>query len=252
MMPLCRLNLWVTVFLVALLAMLAATAPAALPASLIEMATAGRLKMVSSAGGAWHGVGFLTTAGQSTMPTQPLAISWTTDFGSVYRGEVVLQINFGEQPVQLTATPSRWRVDAAGVHLPMPFLRPFFPRLVANSNWTGDVEFTATGLGQTWAGGDGTGSARLDVKSLAVAEFSATPLGSYRLNLTPEANSVRLALTTLSGPLSLEGKGAVDRSRMSCEARAQLNEGASAELGKILSHIARREGDKTWHLSCPG
>ncbi len=251
MSPIRRLTVWVTVFLVAVMVMLAATAPAALPTSMIEIATGRRLKMVSSSGSAWHGGGLLITVAPSTLPIEPLAIRWTTDFGSLYRGEVVFHIDLGAQPVRITVTPHRWNIDSAGVRLPMAFLRPFFPRVVANSSWTGEVQFTANGLAQTWAGGDGHGTARIEVKSLAVAEFSATPLGSYRLDLKPDENSMSLVLTTLSGPLGLDGKGALDRSRMACEVRAQLNEGASAELGKVLNHVARREGDRTWHLACP-
>ena len=252
MTPIRRLMVWVTVFLVAVTVMLAATAPAALPASMIEIATAGRLKMVSSSGSAWHGDGLLMTAAPSALSTEQLAVHWTTDFSSMYRGELVVHIDLGAQSLRITATPSRWSIDSAGARLPMAFLRPFFPRLVANSSWTGEVRLAATGFGQTWVGSEGAGSARLEVKSLAVAEFSATPLGSYQLDLKPDTHFTSLALTTLAGPLKLEGGGRAGSAGMSCEIRAELAQEASDELGKILNHVARREAGRVWSVVCPG
>jgi general secretion pathway protein N len=103
------------------------------------------------------------------------------------------------------------------------------------------------------SGSEVRGNLRIELKGAATALSAVKPLGSYRVEISGEGASGKLALTTLEGPLRLAGQGRVEwpsRFTFTGEARGE-GPGAGA-LEPLLQMLgpARPDGARAldWQL----
>ncbi len=92
----------------------------------------------------------------------------------------------------------------------------------------------------------GANAADIELRNMASALTPVNPLGSYRIGVLGEGASAKLDITTLSGPLLLNGDGTWSaRSGVRFTAYASAEESEQRRLRTLLGLIGRRQGDKT-------
>lgn len=196
--------------------------------------------------------------------------------GTLWRGNALLALGFPEARSTLPA-PIEWRTgwaDGPTMEIRHPWLdKPLSLRLQTNGFLmpAGSLKLPASTLGQLGAPFNTlrpSGELRLKWPALRLngsipagemldAEWSNAgtalsllrPIGHYRARLTGEGgNAVSVALSTLSGPLSMEGSGRwTARSGFTFKGVARPASNASPEaraaLQSTLSALGRRSGD---------
>ena len=90
------------------------------------------------------------------------------------------------------------------------------------------------------------GRVSIELRDVTSAMTPVRPLGTYRIDVNGAGGDVNLSLSTLSGPLQLQGRGSWDRRagvRFEAQARAEGPE--RQRLQSLLGLIGRREGERT-------
>lgn len=104
-----------------------------------------------------------------------------------------------------------------------------------------------------WSSLNCTGRARIEFIDLVIGRTGRDPVGSYVLDLEAHPGGRMSAhLTTLSGPLTLEGR--VEKPAggdMRITGQAQPGPGVSDELRQLLAKLARRKDGDTFAFSLP-
>jgi general secretion pathway protein N len=75
------------------------------------------------------------------------------------------------------------------------------------------------------------------------------PLGSYRVTLLAQGPAATLQLTTLSGPLQLDGAGQWQRGRFAFNGAARSTSEARGSLAGLLNLLGRRIDDATYAIT---
>lgn len=92
------------------------------------------------------------------------------------------------------------------------------------------------------------GLAELDALNMSSKLSTLQPMGSYRIQLrgTPEGSATPdLQLSTLQGPLQLQGQGQWVGQRLRFSGEASAQEGSEAALSNLLNIIGRRQGARS-------
>jgi general secretion pathway protein N len=92
------------------------------------------------------------------------------------------------------------------------------------------------------------GLVELQAQGLSSRLSTLKPMGSYRVQLrgTPEGTATpELQLSTLQGPLQLQGQGQWIGSRLRFSGEARADEGAESALSNLLNIIGRRQGARS-------
>jgi hypothetical protein len=104
-----------------------------------------------------------------------------------------------------------------------------------------------------WRGSNCTGRARIEVIDLVIGRLSRDTVGSYALELEAHPGGRMSAqLTTLSGPLTLEGRmEKPPGGQMRITGQAKPGAGVSDEFRQVLAKIGRRKDPDTFAFSFP-
>jgi general secretion pathway protein N len=100
--------------------------------------------------------------------------------------------------------------------------------------WT-DVELS---------GGVFAGNLQIDWNEAQSALSTVSPLGSYRLQVIGAADTTRLQLDTLRGPLRLQGSGTVKGGRVSFKGLASADPDTLPRLIGLIGVLGPRVGDQ--------
>ena len=235
----------------------------------ISQVTQGRVRLAQAQGTVWHGKARIvvvdvrdarfalselggrtdqiserraTLAGLSI----PGDFSWDLQSMALLTGRIVLDLRHSSQ-----AQSSRISVSLSGVDVsrgamnlpsvalerlgsPWNSLRPTANVSLAWEDWRIDPN------------GRGQGRLVIELSDVGSALTPVRPLGTFRGELVSAGEHAQVNLTTLAGPLRLEGSGRWSvRSGLRLEARAWSDPEASDRLQPLLSLMGRREGDKT-------
>ncbi|MBQ9577936.1 MAG: type II secretion system protein N, partial [Ottowia sp.] len=87
------------------------------------------------------------------------------------------------------------------------------------------------------------GQASLDARRISARVSTLPALGDYRVDITGGATTT-LRLSTLQGPLLLEGTGQWDGKRLRFSGEADAAAGMEAPLANLLNILGIRRGDK--------
>jgi len=243
------------------LATVAVTVIAALPAAWIAdtvaSRTEGRVLLADAAGSLWRGSATLALsagAGSRTATVLPGRLQWQVAFWPLLTGSLRLVAQHTEAmpaPVTVTVTPSGWRAQSGSMRLPASLLEgigaPFNtlrPDGAMRLDWSaleGRFRGDKSDGGRP-AGMYGHLTLRIDQVSSAVSRLR--PLGSYRAEIDWTGPTGMLRLSTVAGPLHLEGGGPIGR-QARFEGTAHADPDAANQLASLLSLLGRRENNVT-------
>jgi general secretion pathway protein N len=185
---------------------LIATAPATLIDANLRSASHGRLRLAEARGTLWSGSGRVEIREADGRTGVGRNVVWRVMPESLLRGRLLCPAGLAEAAGRFPVTLSFSRVELANadVSLPAAVLGLAVPRL-APLGLTGEVLIHVGHL--SFAGGEMEGNATLRWRAAGSALTPVSPLGEYELRLDGGGAMVHAALSTLSGPLQLEGKG---------------------------------------------
>jgi len=182
-------------------------APATLIDARLERASDGRLRLAEAQGSLWSGAGWIEIRDAHGRAGVAKRLAWRVLPGSLLRGRLMAEVELGQaaKPFPLTISLSRIEIADAGISLPAAALGLGIPRL-APLRLSGDVLVKISHL--SLEHGRMHGDATLQWRGAGSALTPVSPLGEYEVRFKAAGPAVHAALSTLQGPLELDGKGA--------------------------------------------
>jgi general secretion pathway protein N len=189
-------------FAVALIAL----APATLLDAQLERASGGRLRLAEAQGRLWSGEGWIEVRDADGRAGIARRLAWRVRPVALLRARLVAEVNLDQAaaPFAVTLSPSRLQIARAALHLPAAALGLGMPRL-APLRLTGEVRIDIAHLAVERGRLDL--EATLQWRAAGSGLTPVSPLGDYEVRLKSAGAAVHGALSTLQGPLHLEGKG---------------------------------------------
>ncbi|CAJ0800410.1 hypothetical protein LMG7141_03818 [Ralstonia condita] len=246
--------LWCVVALLAVAATLISQYPAAWAAERIAQATGRRVLLADSQGSIWHGSATLAlTAGNggADATVLPGRLSWSIDMLPLLTGTLRAHIAHDhalEQPVALTLTPGHWQAEPGAVRLPASLLEgigaPF-----NTLKLDGRLRARWTPLSGEFGRGKGRpdtvqGALTVTLEQVSSSLSRVRPLGSYQTVVSfggAAGGPVQLALSTLAGPLTLQGQGTLGQGAH-FDGVASATPASEPQLIGLLSLLGPRDG----------
>ncbi len=229
------------------------------PASLLDVAlarlTEGRVRLAESTGTVWAGSGRIVLADVAGPRERPVGavpgvvlpgrFGWRLSPWPLLVGVLDARIEHDSmrQPVLLTGRAGELRATPGTLVWPPVALDRM------GSPWntirpTGALTLSWNAV--TLRSGRFDGQATIELRDVASALTPVRPLGTYRIAMTGAGSEAKVGMTTLSGPLKLEGSGAWTARtglRFTAEARAEGPE--RSRLQPLLGLLGRRDGERT-------
>jgi len=245
--------------LLSVVAVLASQAPASLADLALSQVTQGRVRLADARGTVWNGGGRIVLADVADGRVVPGAGAVRTVAGVVVPGvfawrlspwpllvgvlDARIEHDSMKQPVLLTGRGGELRATPGSLALPAVALDRM------GSPWN-TIRPTAA-LAVSWdsvtlRSGRFDGRASIELSQTASALTPVRPLGSYRIDVVGSGARAQVKMTTLSGPLRLDGSGTWDaRAGLRFSAEAQVDEAERVRLLPLLGLLGRRQGDRT-------
>jgi general secretion pathway protein N len=230
-------------------AALIALAPATLIDARLQRASDGRLRLAQAQGSLWSGAGWIEIrdAGGRTGVAKRLA--WRVLPESLLRARLVAEVEFDQaaQPFPVSISLSRVEIAQARISVPAAVLGLGMPRL-APLRLTGEVLVNISHL--SLERGRMEGDATLQWRAAGSALTPISPLGEYEVRIKAAGPAIHAALSTLEGPLLLEGKGTWSSGAPpSFLAIARVPEQHQEQLAPLLRLIAVERGAGNFEFS---
>ena len=185
-------------------ATLVVLAPATLVDAVLERASGGRLRLANAEGSLWTGSGWIEIRDAQGRAGIARSLAWRVERWSFLRGSLVAQVELDRAaaPFPVTFSLSRIELARVGIRLPAAALGLGMPRL-APLRLTGEVVLDIPNLAIERGRMDGAAS--LQWRAAGSALTPVSPLGDYEVRFQAAGPVVHATLSTLSGPLLLEG-----------------------------------------------
>ncbi|MCO5400715.1 type II secretion system protein N [Ralstonia soli] len=246
--------LWCVAALLAIAVTVVAQYPAAWAAERVAAATGHRVLLADSQGTLWHGSATLAlTAGNggADATVLPGRLSWSIDILPLLAGTLRAHLTHDralEKPVTLTVTPGHWEAEAGTVTLPASLLQgigaPF-----NTLKLDGRLRAQWTPLWGQFGHSKGTPDTAQGALTVTLEQVSSSlsrvrPLGSYQAVVSfggVSGGPMQLALSTLAGPLSLQGQGTLGRGAH-FDGVASATPESEPQLIGLLSLLGPRDG----------
>lgn len=192
--------------ILAYLLFLVVTAPAAWLAPVLTRMSGGEVILASPSGHVWHGGGTLYVRPISD-PVLVGPIRWKLFPAALLLGRVRLELHIngginGRAVVERSW--SRWSVRGVKLSCDAQSLVPLIPELALFTP-EGTVDFDARALVLT--PNAMTGAGMLTWRQAALGISDVRPLGSYQLRMDGAGTRATWQITSLNGPLNVEGAG---------------------------------------------
>lgn len=222
----------------------------------VAQASQGQVQWQNPRGTVWEGSAQLTLSGGAgsrdaqTLPGRlhwrilPGLLSWRTtllaDCCMDRPIEAQLQAGLSTLSLQLSDHPSRWPTAwLSGLGAPWNTLQA-----------EGQLQLRTESLRLQWTAGrlHMQGLVELQAQDMSSRLSPLKPMGSYRLQIrgTPQGTATpELQLSTLQGPLQLQGQGLWVGSRLRFSGEARAEAGSEAALSNLLNIIGRRQGERS-------
>jgi general secretion pathway protein N len=188
------------------LATFIAQAPATLVDAGLHAASNGQLRLARAQGTVWAGAGTIEFRDAAAGNAIAEDVSWRVLPESLWRGRLVGEVVLerAARHVRIAVSTSKVEIASGEIHLPAAALAFAEPRLKP-LRLSGDVLLRVESL-SVWREGM-QGYVTLQWRNAGSAFSPVTPIGSYELRLDGRGNSIQAFLSTLQGPLQLEGSG---------------------------------------------
>jgi general secretion pathway protein N len=226
-----------------------ALAPATLVDAQLSAASGGRLRLAQAQGSVWAGAGWIEVRDAHGTAGVAKRLAWRVLPWRLLRGELVAEANLGgaARPFPVTVSFTRVAIARAAFELPAAALAHAIPELAA-LGLSGElqVDIPSLSLGRERM----QGGATLRWRAAASSLVAVAPLGDYEVRLSADGPAVHAALSTLAGPLALEGKGSWSAdAEPSYLATARVPAPLQEELAPLLRLIAVERGAGRFEIS---
>lgn len=214
--------------------------------------TRGHVNLVDPAGSLWHGSATLMLAAgpdTSAATLLPGRIEWHTAFWPLWTGRISMTMRQSEampDPVTLDATRRGAVLSQGALAVPAALLTglgaPF-----NTLDLDGDVR-----LGWTdWRsfGQEAFGRLTVTLNDMSSSVSLVKPLGSYRVVFQAQGRASTLDLSTINGPLMLDGHGTVAGGSTSFQGTASAAPAQRENLAGLLNLLGRPSGPGTIALT---
>ena len=187
-------------------AALIALAPATLIDERLQRASDGRLRLASAEGSLWSGAGWLEIRNADDRAGVAKRLAWRVLPESLLRARLVAEVELDQaaRPFLVTLSLSRMEIADARISVPAAVLGLGVPRL-APLRLSGEVLLDIPH--PSFERGRMDGDATLQWRAAGSALTPISPLGDYEVHFKAAGPTVHAALSTLEGPLLLEGTG---------------------------------------------
>lgn len=216
-------------------------APAQLMAVALDHVSDGRLQLAAAEGRWWRGTGLLAVPDRRGTLTAFRQLAWVL---AGEGGQLVLTLGeHGQRQAQLRIGLGGFRVDAAGLALPVPLLAGLSSHAAARAGWNGVLQVASDGVNCDWSGAC-DGQATLVWQHAAADLFPAQPLGTHRIALLGQGARWQVTVATLDGDIRINGQGSFAQD--GAASFDGIIEGPPELVGRlpnILDRHARRDGD---------
>ena len=220
--------------------------PAAYLAPIIEQQTRGKLTLGDASGSVWHGSAFIGSAPGGNDPITPLLpgrFSWRISplllLGDV---DVVLENPAAlSNAIRITGGWHALQISPATLDLPAERLSSLGAPLNTIQP-SGQMRLSWQPLQLALAQGTMslTGQMDLAMQDIAARLSPVKPLGAYNLRLAWHGQTAEVALTTLKGPMLLDGSGILNNGRLTFSGTAQAAAGQQERLANLLNLLGQR------------
>lgn len=230
-------------------AALVALAPATLLDARLQHASEGRLRLAEAHGSLWSGAGWIEIRDADGGAGVAKRLAWRVLPESLLRARLVAEVELDQaaKPFLVTVSLSRVEIANARIDLPAAALGLGMPKL-APVRLTGDVRVDIPHL--SLERGRIDGDATLQWRAAGSALTPISPLGEYEVRFKAAGTAVQATLSTLEGPLQLEGKGTLSNSAPpSFLIMAQVPEQYQEQLTPLFQLIAVQRGAGRFELS---
>lgn len=250
MMP--RILLWALAGMISVAFTTLAFLPASWMATIVETQSAGRLTLGDAQGTLWRGSAFIGGASGSNDPVTPLLpgrffwrLSPMVLLGSV---DAELENNAAlSQPFTITGNWNQWHVSPSAVSLPAERLAALGSPLNTVQP-SGRMQLSWTPMQLAWHEGmmEVTGSMDLKLNDIASRMSPVKPLGDYNLSLDWRGQKATAILSTIKGPMLLNGTGMLSNGHLQFSGTAQAEAGQEERLENFLNLLGqhRRENNR--------
>jgi general secretion pathway protein N len=242
---------WVIVALLSSGAVLLTTLPAAWITPQFAKATQGHVNLVEPAGSLWKGSAVLMLAagpdsGAGTL--LPGRIEWKTSFWPLFTGRVrmqMLQTEAMPDAIQVDVTPRGATMSAGEIAVPASLLAglgaPF-----NTLNLQGGVRLSWS----DWRsfGRDAFGQLAVQLSDMSSSVSRVKPLGSYRVVVQAQGVAATIDISTVKGPLLLNGHGSLSTGSTSFQGTASSTPEAHDNLAGLLNLLGPPKGPGTVSL----
>jgi general secretion pathway protein N len=226
--------------------------PASLLTSMVEKQTAGRLTLGDAHGTLWRGSAFIGGSASGSDPLTPLLpgrFSWHLS-PMVLLGDVDAELENDaalSQPVTVTGNWHQWKVSPGAILLPAERLaalgaplNTIQPSGQMRLSW-GVLQLTLQNkkIGVV-------GAMKLEMNDIGSRLSPVRPLGSYELAFDWHEDHASVTLSTVKGPMLLNGSGMFANGRLQFSGTAEAEAGQEQRLANFLNLLGqrRRVGDK--------
>jgi len=238
--------IWLLAAVLSVVLTLLAFCPATWMAALLEKQTGGRLTLGDAQGTLWHGSAFIGGAPSGSDPVTPLLpgrFSWRLS-PLLLLGQVDLVLENPaalSQPVSIVGSWNQWQVSPAAVSLPAERLAALGAPL-NTIRPSGQMRLSWAPLQLTRRANtlDVDGMMTLRMDDIASRLSPIKPLGAYQLIMDWHGQQAQLKLSTLKGPMLLNGNGTLNNGRFRFSGTAEAEAGQEDRLANLLNLLGQR------------
>jgi general secretion pathway protein N len=248
---------WLLIMFVLAAAVALWAAPASWLDGIIRQASEGRLRMTDTQGGLWSGSGRLVLANidsaEAGLSSHDSLISgvqipgrcdWQLNPWPLFLAQLDIRLKLEHMKETVSIKGNRQKLLGSAGSFDLPQIR--MDRL--GSPW--NTIQPSGALSVRWESfqveqGKFVGKAAVTVAQAASALSNVRPLGSYRIDIDSNGQKAQIGITTLNGPLQLDGQGDWTlRGGLKFLAYAQAT-AEQLKLQPLLSLLGKRDGDRT-------
>jgi general secretion pathway protein N len=217
----------------------------------LSAAANGRVLLADTQGSVWQGSGVLVLAGVDAQhPTRvPGRVAWALDLPALLRAHLVVIFEADIAPAQRIPvdldTRGALRLGPGSLGFPAQILTGL------GAPWN---TIRPTGMiGLSWNAWDpdvpgANGGGRLSWTNASSAICAVDPLGTYQLDISAWREGATLRLTTISGPMDVNGDGTIGGpSGVRFRARARVRDGTddriANQVASVVALLGPREAD---------
>ena len=227
---------------------LTALAPATLFDSILLRASRGGVRVAEAQGTVWSGAGRLEVRDAAGSRGVGTAVFWSFKPQSLLHGRLGFEVGIGAaaKPFLLTLSPFRIELADAQFTLPAAAIGVALPKL-ALLDPSGDLQVGVARL--TLADGVILGDALVEWHDAGSSLTEVAPLGDYALRVEGRVDALSAVLTTVNGPLQLDGKASFGRRGAPLlVATARVEKKYQPQLAPLLRLIGVERPDGSFDL----